>query len=649
MIEMLRIRQRQQKREDMAKFEIRDRFYLDNEPFQIISGAIHYFRVLPEYWEDRLLKLKALGCNTVETYIPWNMHEPEKGNFEFYGEKVHGMLDIAAFVTLAQKLGLWVILRPSPYICAEWDFGGLPAWLLAEERMTLRTCDEKYLRHVKEYYDALLPVLVPLQIDQGGPVLMMQVENEYGSFGNDKKYLESIRDMMIAGGITVPLFASDGPQDNMLSNTKIDGVFPTANFGSAAKESFEILRNYNDGGPCMCTEFWIGWFDHWFDEGHHVGAADAAAGDLADMLKEGNVNIYMFEGGTNFGFMNGANDTTQLGADVTSYDYGALLTEDGQITEKYRKFAEVIHAHLQRTGAETAHLDDGQRDGAENSEASSCSGSGFDCGKRKGYGTVSVDKKVGLFQALGDISEPIGAVTPQSMERLGQNYGYILYSTDLRTEKELRSIRMYQANDRAIVFADGKRVLTAMDRELLERHEICSAEDTQHADRNVVRKDIQQTGDSPIQLDILMENMGRVNYGPMLNWQRKGIDGCVMINDVFSQHYWKQYCLPLDNLDKLDYSRGYEPGMPAFYHFEFEVDEAADTFLDLDGWGKGVAFINGFNLGRFWEVGPQRRLYLPGALLKEGTNDIIVFESEGKAAEYIELCDAPDLGVELKG
>lgn len=605
----------------MACFEIRDRFYLNGEPFQIISGAIHYFRVLPEYWEDRLAKLKALGCNTVETYLPWNMHEPEKGKFDFYGENVHGMLDVVSFVKKAQELGLWVILRPSPYICAEWDFGGLPAWLLAEERMALRTCDARYLKHVQEYYDALLPLLVPLQIDHGGPVIMMQVENEYGSFGNDKKYLECIRDMMLAGGITVPLFASDGPQDNMLSNTKIDGVFPTANFGSAAKESFEILRNYNDGGPCMCTEFWIGWFDHWFDEGHHVGVADAAVVDLADMLEEGNVNIYMFEGGTNFGFMNGANYTTELGVDVTSYDYGALLTEDGQITEKYLKFQEVIQKYLA---------------GKKKTEsAAECASEQLACGKRRAYGSIPVDKKVDLFHALEDISTAVETVTPQSMERLGQSYGYILYSTDLRTEKEFRSIKMYQANDRAIVFADKERVLTAMDRELLERHEIGHG--------------VGDLAGEPIRLDILMENMGRVNYGPMLNWQRKGIDGCVMINDVFSQHYWKQYCLPLDNLEKLDYSRGYVERMPAFYRFEFEVEEPADTFLDCTDWGKGVAWINGFNLGRFWEVGPQKRLYLPGALLKKGTNEIILFETEGKTTDHICLCDEPDLGVELKG
>ena len=299
--------------------EIRDKFYLNGEPFQIISGGIHYFRILPEYWEDRLQKLKELGCNTVETYIPWNMHEPVKGKFDFYGEHVHGMLDVVSFVRTAQRLGLWVILRPSPYICAEWDFGGLPFWLLAGEEMDLRTSDERYLRHVRDYYDRLMPLLVPLQIDQGGPVLMLQVENEYGSFGNDKKYLESLRDMMRERGITVPLFASDGPDHNMLSNTKTEGIFPTANFGSGASKAFSILEEYTDGGPCMCTEFWIGWFDAWHDEVHHEGDTETAVKELENILELGNVNIYMFEGGTNFSFMNGSNYSDHLTADVTSH------------------------------------------------------------------------------------------------------------------------------------------------------------------------------------------------------------------------------------------------------------------------------------------------------------------------------------------
>ena len=392
-------------------FEIRDKFYLNGKPFQIISGGIHYFRVLPEYWEDRLRKLKEMGCNTVETYIPWNMHEPEQGRFDFYGEKVHGMLDIVSFIRKAQQLGLWVILRPSPYICAEWDFGGLPAWLLAQGDMALRTSDERFLCHVRAYYDRLMPLLAPLQIDHGGPVIMLQVENEYGSFGNDKKYLESLRDMMRGQGITVPLFASDGPGHNMLSNTRIDGVLPTANFGSGTKRAFSILEEYTDGGPCMCTEFWIGWFDAWRDEKHHKGNMEIAAQELEELLELGNVNFYMFEGGTNFGFMNGSNYGDHLTADVTSYDYDALLTEDGQITEKYRRFQEIISRHRGK-GAEPDESITGSKLSGEDGEKN--------FRERTAYGTCNVSQKVDLFHALDCLAEPVGTLSPMSMERLGR-------------------------------------------------------------------------------------------------------------------------------------------------------------------------------------------------------------------------------------
>ena len=585
-------------------FEIKDEFYLDGKPFQIISGGIHYFRVLPEYWEDRLRKLKALGCNTVETYVPWNMHEPKKGEFDFVGERWHGMLDLKRFVETAQKIGLWVILRPSPYICAEWDFGGFPAWLLSEGEMELRTSDERYLRHVRDYYQVLMPYLAPMQVTQGGPVLMMQVENEYGTFGNDRKYLELLRDMMREGGIDVPLFASDGPGADILSNTAVEGIFPTANFGSRAKVAYSCLKDFNGGGPCMCTEFWLGWFDAWRDGKHHTTDPDEAAKELKEILENGSVNLYMFEGGTNFGFMNGSNYGTHLTPDVTSYDYDAVLTEDGQLTEKYHKLKKVITEHIQKEpeAEPTVPVE------------------------RRAYGKIPVSQKVDLFHALPKLDAPIETVAPRSMEQAGQGYGYMLYSTILDTSTELSNLRLYKAADRAIAFVDGKKALTAFDRELEEGHEVGP-----FYGKNM-------------KLDILVENMGRVNYGPMLNWQRKGIDGCVFINSRFSQHNWKQYPLPMDNLEQLDYSAGYEEGIPAFYRFEFEAEEVGDTFLDFAGWGKGFVVVNGFQLGRFWEEGPQRRLYVPGALLHKGCNEIILFETEGKHSEEICLEAVPDLG-----
>lgn len=581
----------------MRKFEIKENFLLDGEPIHVISGGIHYFRIVPQYWQDRLEKLKALGCNTVETYIPWNMHEPKKGKFCF-----EGMLDIVHFVKLAQDLGLYVILRPSPYICAEWDFGGMPAWLLAEDGMRFRTYYEPFINHVEDYYKELMKHLTPLQIDQGGPVIMMQVENEYGTYGNDKLYLESLRDMMIKYGVTVPLVTSDGPEKFALDAGTIDGVFPTANFGSDPAVRFPILEKYTNGGPLMCMEFWIGWFDHWGNSHRAVVPPENNKNCLDKMLELGHVNFYMFHGGTNFGFMNGANYFTELKADVTSYDYDAILHEDGKMGEKFYQYQEVISKYRNIPQVEFSTTI-----------------------KQKAYGKLAVKEKINLNAVIDLISVPVESSYPQSMECLGQNHGYILYRGILKNEDKLEKIRLYEANDRAQVFINGEHVVTLMDRELL------------------LEKEVGIRFEAGAQIDILVENMGRVNYGMYLERQRKGINQQIQINNCL-HHNWQHYTLPLDNLEKLDFERDYEEGNPGFYQFILNVDEACDTYLDFTGWGKGVAFINGFNLGRFWEIGPQRRLYVPGPLLRLGENEIILFETEGITCDHITLEAEPDLG-----
>ena len=428
----------------MGCFEIKDTFYLNGEPFKIISGAFHYFRTVPEYWQDRLEKLKAMGCNTVETYIPWNLHECRKGEFCF-----EGILDVEKFIRLAQELGLYVIIRPSPYICAEWEFGGLPAWLLQEEGMKLRVSHPPFLRHVEEYYKVLLPRITPWQITQGGPVILMQVENEYGYYANDRDYLETVKRYMVENGVEVPLVTSDGPYPESFRAGKVSGALPTGNFGSRTEERFEIMKPFTNGGPLMCTEFWVGWFDHWGNGGHMRGNLEESVSDLERMLELGHVNIYMFEGGTNFGFMNGSNYYDALTPDVTSYDYDGVLTEDGQITEKYRRYQEVIgkFVKLPKVHFTTQIV-------------------------RKDYGTLKVKQRVVLNDVLNKISKPIYSIYPQSMERLGQNYGYILYRTSLHTEERLEKIRLWGANDRANILLDGKLVLTMYDRELLEEKEL---------------------------------------------------------------------------------------------------------------------------------------------------------------------------------
>lgn len=581
----------------MGTFEIKETFYLNGEPFQVLSGSIHYFRVVPEYWRDRMEKLKALGLNTVETYIPWNVHEPKQGEFCFTG-----MADVVRFVKTAEELGLYVILRPSPYICAEWEFGGLPGWLLAEDGMRVRSVSSGFLNHVREYYKVLLPKLKPLQITEGGNVILMQVENEYGYFADDKKYMEAMRDLLREGGITVPLITSDNPVAECLENGGVAGALPTGNFGSRTKERFAALQNHTQGGPLMCAEFWVGWFDHWGNGGHMTGNLEESAADLADMIRLGHVNIYMFIGGTNFGFMNGSNYYDKLSPDVTSYDYDAILTEAGDITPKFRRYREVLEGVGVRPGQELPAPV-----------------------PKRAYGRTAVLEKVGLMEALADIAEPSESVYPQSMERLGQSYGYTLYTSPVACGRRLEKIRLHKANDRANIFLGEKRLADLYDRELLEEHRVDAT--AREGDR----------------LCILTENMGRVNFGPLMDEQRKGIDGCVQVNGHIHTG-WRQYPLPLDNLERLDFTRGYTEGMPAFYRLEAEVDTPCDTFLELPGWGKGCVFINGFNLGRFWEIGPQKRLYVPAPLLRAGTNRVIVFETEGKCGGEIVFWDQPDIG-----
>ena len=578
----------------MGTFEIRDKFYLNGEPFRIISGSIHYFRVMPQYWEHRLLKLREMGCNTVETYIPWNFHEPKKGEFDFTGMK-----DVESFVRLAQKLGLYVILRPSPYICAEWEFGGLPAWLLKDGEIKLRCTDGPYLAHALEYYDELMPRLAPLQITNGGPVIMMQVENEYGSYGNDTEYLMALRDSMISHGIDVPLVTSDGPTDDMLACGHADGVFQTGNFGSRAEEQFGILTDHGIA-PLMCMEFWVGWFDHWGNGGHKTTSPDGCAKDFRYMLENGNVNIYMFHGGTSFGLMNGSNYYDELTPDVTSYDYDALLTEDGRETEKYRRFKAVVE-DVAGEKIPHPHVEDIPR---------------------AAYGKAIHTGSSALIPMAEKL--PVHASkTTRSMERLGQDYGYTLYRTYLNHEPSIWSIRLCCANDRAIILLDGKPILTMYDHDLENAHNF---ETPIPVKKGAV-------------LDIIVENMGRVNYGWKLEHQLKGIDGGVVINN--HHHYgWEMYCLDEKAMREMVPDGKCKPGIPGVHSYAFTADEPHDTYLSLPGWGKGVAFINGFTLGRFWEIGPQKTLYIPAPLLKTGENTILLVETEGKTGEVI-LTDTP--------
>lgn len=581
----------------MGTFAIKDDFYLNGERFKLISGSIHYFRVPPDYWRDRLVKLKNMGCNTVETYIPWNGHEPHKGKFCFTG-----LYDVEAFVRLAQSLGLWVILRPSPYICAEWEFGGLPAWLLQQDGMRLRCSDPAYLAHVREYYDVLIPRLVPLQITHGGPVLLMQVENEYGSYGDDKAYLAALRDMLRERGVDVPLVTSDGPEHDMLACGKCEGVFQTGNFGSQTQARFGFMAEQGIQ-PLMCMEYWCGWFDHWGCGKHAQTDGAASAREFGEILDRGHGNIYMFHGGTSFGLMNGANYYDELTPDVTSYDYDALLTEDGRVTEKYRLFQAEIAKRVGPT-PQMATEDI----------------------PRMAYGEAKEVASAPLM-TLAEQLPAEQSLVPRSMERLGQSYGYTLYRTTLTNEAELTSIRLVDANDRAHVLLDGHIIATLYDRELLTAYTFAQPVPVRSGAR----------------LEILVENMGRVNYSFMLERQRKGIDGCVVLNG--HQHYgWEMVALDEAALCSLQMEgQSAMAGAPSVRRLSFRVEQRGDTFLALPGWGKATVFLNGFCLGRMWEIGPQKRLYVPGPMLRQGENELLIVETEGHTGKAL-LLDEPDLG-----
>lgn len=573
-------------------------FLLDGKPFRIISGAMHYFRVPREYWRDRLLKLKACGFNTVETYVAWNMHEPQEGQFDF-----EGMLDLEAYLSLIQELGLYAILRPGPYICSEWEFGGLPWWLLKNDDMELRCADPAYLAAVDRFYDELIPRIVPHQIDKGGNVILLQNENEYGSYGDDGEYLRYLADGLVRRGITVPLFSSDGVCHQMLTGGTLPDIHKTANFGSRPRENFEGLREYQPKGPLMCAEYWNGWFDHWEEEHHHRDPADAAA-CLDEILAAGaSVSAYMFHGGTTFGYMNGANFYDVYQPTVNSYDDDAPLNENGQITEKYRLFRDVIAKYREIPEVELpAPI------------------------LPKRYGELRFTRFAKLLDNLDTLSAPQALVAPRPMEKLGQGYGYILYRCRVKGPREEQILHFDSLHDRAYVYADGK---------FIGKQYINDKEDS-------IPFTVPAGGST---LDVLVENMGRINYGRFLA-DRKGVTHGIGAGNNFFYH-WQAYTLPFDNTDKLTFTEGTPvfDGTPLFMQADLEIaDEPCDTFVKLPGFGKGIIIVNGKVLSRYWEVGPQRSAYLPAPFLRKGHNTVTVLETEHFTNPAVLLDDTADIG-----
>ena len=602
-------------------------FLLDGEPHRVLSGAIHYFRVHPDLWADRIRKAKLMGLNTVETYVAWNAHEASPGQFDFTGG-----LDLGRFLDLVAAEGMHAIVRPGPYICAEWTNGGLPYWLFTDGTVGIRRDEPQFLAAVSRYLDALAPILVPRQIDAGGtdgpggPIVLVQVENEYGAYGDDADYLRHHVDLTRDSGVTVPLTTVDQPTDEMLSRGSLPELHRTGSFGSRAAERLATLRRHQPTGPLMCSEFWDGWFDHWGEHHHTTPVAEAAA-ELDALLAAGaSVNVYMFHGGTNFGFTNGANHKGTYQSHVTSYDYDAPLDEAGFPTEKFFAFRDVIARHApvpdevpaRRTPAPTlettfdavvplAALVDGRGSAGDAGSADSAD---------------SADDTAASVVVGWHRTEPV-----PTMDALGAYRGFALHRVDLPAGDRPRALSFAGVRDRAVVSVDGRRV------GVLQRD--------QH-ERSIVVP-------PGAVLEVLVEDQGRVNYGTHIG-EAKGLVGPALL-DGEELTGWRSTALDLDaavagvtaDAPRASGSVRFLDG-PVVAHATVTVDAPADLYLDTRSWGKGIAFVNGFALGRYWTRGPQHTLYVPGEQLRAGDNDLVVVETGAAAAPVVSFVAEPDLG-----
>lgn len=590
------------------------KFYMDSKPFDIYSGAMHYFRTVPEYWEDRLTKLKAAGFNTVETYVCWNLHEKKPGEFDF-----SGILDIEKYLEIAQKVGLYAIVRPGPYICAEWDFGGLPAWLLKDKNMQIRCMYPDYLKCVERFYKELLPRLVPHLESHGGNIIAMQVENEYGSYGNDKDYLRYVEKLTRDCGVDCLLFTSDGNTNNMISGGSLPDIYKVLNFGSRSRTAFNVLKGFENDGPNMCGEFWCGWFDHWRDK-HHTRNSLEIVNEIKGFIDNGaSFNMYMFHGGTNFGFTAGANHNQGHGYEptVTSYDYCAMLTEWGDYTPAYHAVRKLL---CEKQGIEPPELPESP--------------------KLQSIGKVELTETASLFENLDNIGEKHHVPVPEGMEYFGQNFGLIYYETTLKGKYNASPMYVKNVHDFADVYFDGEKK-ASIDRTLYSVEGKTTLKDV------IFKK--KKGESSPFlmpalsgerKIGVFVDTMGRVNYGENM-LDRKGISDIYLgIQRLMNYDVWT---LPLDNLDKLKYSSSVKKEEPVFLKGSFKTDSKADCFVHLDGFNRGCVYINGFNLGRFWKVGPQKSLYLPGTLLKD-ENEIIVFNIGGYSKPTVSITDKHNLG-----
>ena len=578
-------------------------FLLNGEPFVVKAAELHYPRIPRAYWEHRIKQCKALGMNTICLYVFWNFHEEKPGEFDFTGQK-----DLAEFCRLCQKNDMYVILRPGPYVCAEWEMGGLPWWLLKKKDIRLREDDPYFLERVAIFEKEVANQVAGLTIQKGGPIIMVQVENEYGSYGESKEYVAKIRDIVRENFGDVTLFQCDWASNFQLN--ALDDLVWTMNFGTGANidEQFAPLKEVRPDSPLMCSEFWSGWFDKW-GANHETRAADDMIAGIDEMLSKGiSFSLYMTHGGTNWGHWAGAN-SPGFAPDVTSYDYDAPISESGRITPKYEKLRATLAKYMD--GKKQAKVPDN-------------------------IPTISIPafEFTEMAPLFANLPEPKSDDTLRTMEEYDQGFGSILYRTVLPEVNASATLTVDEAHDYAQIFIDGKYI-GKLDRRNGEK-----------------QLDIPACKEGA-QLDILVEAMGRINFGRAIK-DFKGITGSVTLKNggrTTELKGWKVYNLE----DRYEWYKGlkFEPlksvtdaqgqRVPGCYRATFQVEKPGDTFLNFETWGKGLVYVNGYGIGRIWEIGPQQTLYMPGCWLKEGENEILVFDIVGPKEARTEGLEEPIL------
>lgn len=568
-------------------------FLLNDEPFLIKAAELHYPRIPMEYWDQRIKMCKALGMNTICLYTFWNVHETNENLFSFEGQN-----DIRKFILLCQEKDMKVILRPGPYVCAEWEMGGIPWWLLKKKDISLRDSDPYFLERVEIFEEELSKQVKDLTIENGGPILMIQVENEYGAYGINKPYISSIRDMLRKFyGDNIIMFQCDW--NSNFVNNGLDDLVWTMNFGTGADidNQFEELKKQRPESPLMCSEFWSGWFDKW-GAAHETRPAKEMIEGIDEMLSKNiSFSLYMAHGGTNWGHWAGAN-SPGYAPDVTSYDYDAPINEQGNITEKYLLLRDVLQKY---SNDELPPIPDS-------------------------IPTMKIPNFYAyeIADLWENLPEPLECNEIKTMEEFNQGYGSIMYSTILPDVKNGTLLHVVEPHDYAQVFVNGEYI-GKLDRRYGETEIALPA--CHKGDR----------------LDILVEAMGRINFGVAIK-DFKGITDKVYLSDnkdgensveIFDS--WKVYLFP----DELSFYESFqfndikkaekkEDRYPrGLYKGKFYVEKPEDTFLLFETWGKGLVYVNGHGLGRFWEIGPQQTLYTPGSWLKEGENEILIFDIVG--------------------